>query len=47
MLKAAVLATVLALSGGLANAQERDPAQEEANHQLVVSFYYRFSTVMT
>lgn len=42
LLKAAVLVSLLALTGGLACAQERDPAQEEANHQLVVSFYDRF-----
>lgn len=41
-LKTVALATALALAGTIASAQDRDPAREEANRQLVVEFYDRF-----
>jgi predicted SnoaL-like aldol condensation-catalyzing enzyme len=41
-LKMAALAATLAVTGTLASAQERDLAQEEANRELVVTFYDRF-----
>lgn len=41
-LKVLALAATLALTGTITSAQERNPAQEEANRQLVVEFYDRF-----
>lgn len=42
IIKAAIVAATLALTGGAALAQDRDLAQEEANRQLVLGFYDRF-----